>query len=50
MARLGEVARKFRFTLSGALSNAGVVTVSELVGASHCMRSAYAFDDGCAVV
>jgi hypothetical protein len=32
----GKVAWEPRFTLSSALSNAGVVAVSELVGTSHC--------------
>lgn len=36
MACLGEIARKSRFTLGSAFSNAGVVTVSELVGSCHC--------------
>lgn len=39
MSLLGEVARKPRLTLSGAVGNAGVVTVSELVGASHFLMS-----------
>jgi hypothetical protein len=33
---LREVARKPRLTLGTAVSDAGVVSVSELVGASHC--------------
>jgi hypothetical protein len=35
MARLAKELGKSRFTLGSAISNAGVVTVSELVGASH---------------
>lgn len=40
MARLGEVTRKPRLTLSAAIGNAGVVTVSPFVRASHCEASA----------
>ena len=36
MAGFGKVARKPRLTLGSAIGDAGVVTVSELVGASHC--------------
>jgi hypothetical protein len=39
MAGFGKVAGEPRLTLSSAIGNAGVVTVSELVGASHCPRS-----------
>jgi hypothetical protein len=35
MARLGEVLGKSCFTLGSAISNAGVVAISELVRASH---------------
>jgi hypothetical protein len=35
MASFGKVARKPRFTLGSAISNAGVVTISELVGTGH---------------
>jgi hypothetical protein len=35
MAGLGEVLGKSRFTLGSAISNAGVVAISELVRASH---------------
>jgi hypothetical protein len=37
MASFGKVARKPRFTLGSAISNAGVVTISELVGTGHCL-------------
>lgn len=37
MAGFGKVLGKSRFTLSSAIGNAGVVAVSELVGASHCI-------------
>lgn len=40
MARLGKVTRKPRLTLSAAIGNAGVVTVSPLVRASHYKVSA----------
>jgi hypothetical protein len=36
MTRLGEVARKVRLGFGSAISDASMVTVSELVGASHC--------------
>lgn len=39
MPSFGEIAWKPRLTLSSAISNAGVVTVSELVGASHYSKS-----------
>jgi hypothetical protein len=39
MAGFGKVAREPRLTLGGTFSDAGVVTVSELVGASHCAGS-----------
>jgi len=35
VARLGEVARKMLLSLGGAVSQAGMVTVSEFVGSSH---------------
>ena len=38
MASFGKVARQPRLTLGSAISNAGVVAVSELVGASHCAK------------
>jgi hypothetical protein len=41
MAGFGEVTRKARLSLGRAISNAGVVAVSELVGASHCNQSVY---------
>jgi hypothetical protein len=34
---LGKVFRKTVLTLGSAISNAGVITVSELVRASHCL-------------
>jgi hypothetical protein len=39
MAGFSKVAREPRLTLGSAFSDAGVVTVSELVGTSHCAGS-----------
>jgi hypothetical protein len=39
MASLSKVAREPLFTLGSAISNAGVVTVSELVRTGHCLAS-----------
>jgi hypothetical protein len=36
MAGLGEVAREMLVGVGGAVSQGGMVTVSVLVGASHC--------------
>lgn len=38
MARFGEVAREMLFRSSGPIGKASVVTVVELVGASHWME------------
>lgn len=45
MSSFSKVARKPRLTLGSAISNAGVVTVSELVGASHCLALVFVLDD-----
>jgi hypothetical protein len=39
MARFGEVAREMLFRSGGPIGKASVVTVVELVGASHWMES-----------
>jgi hypothetical protein len=45
VSSLGKVARQPRLTFGSAISNAGVVTVSELVRASHYQgSSAYAHE------
>ena len=41
MAVLGEVARKVLLRRGGAVSQALVVLVVELVGASHCSKQAH---------
>jgi hypothetical protein len=41
VSSFGKVARKLRLTLGSAISNAGVVTVSELVRASHWLVSVF---------
>jgi hypothetical protein len=43
---LGKVLGKTVLTLGSAISNAGVVTVSELVGTSHCLTLAYDLKPG----
>jgi hypothetical protein len=41
VSSFSKVFRKTVLTLGSAISNAGVVTVSELVGTSHCSMLAY---------
>lgn len=37
IAGFGEVSREVSLMLSGTVSEAGMIAVSELVGASHCL-------------